>query len=204
MDHPPQAIHASLESLYERLTQAFALGSTDDSDVVAEIRESIVRIQACLDAPLRQGSLPLEMRRRFDLAAWLPKIHRACEDAGVQEESSRSSLARTLGERLVKLHAMIDLMNEEEDLPDLRDHLVFAYVEAKSEWQQLNGIINYGIARGGTPSPETLARAVLISLIIADLDDLFGAENIEVLTDYLFAPLPNAHELTLRRHALLA
>ena len=200
----PLPLHTALEALYERLTQAFAHGADGGGEVVGEIREEIVRIQGCLDAPLREGSLPLEMRRRFDLAAWLPRIHDACNDAGVDDEAARNSLARTLGERLVKLHAMVDLMNEEEDLPDLRDHLVFAYVEAKSEWQQLNGIINYGIARGGDPSPETLARAVLISFVIAELDDLFGAENIEVLTDYLFAPLPNAHELTLRRHALAA
>lgn len=193
--------HESLKALYERLVRTLATTSAEGNDRIAALDESLRLIQERLDAPLRQGSLPHDLRERFALPLWVPKILQIADDAGVENEADRSSLARTLGERLIKLHTLVDLMSEDEDLPDLRDHLVFAYVEAKSEWQQLNGIINYGIVRGRIPSPETVARAVLVSMIIADLDDLFGMENIDVLTDYLFAPLPNAHELTLHRHA---
>ena len=196
--------HAGLEALYGRLVQAFACVSGNEGDVAAEIGREIGRVQRLLDAPLGHGRLPRELRTRFDLTVWLRRMLEACHDAGVEDETNRSSLARTLSERLLKLHMLVDLMSEEEDLPDLRDHLVFAYVEAKSEWQQLNGIINYGIARGHTPSTETIARAVLISSVIAELDDLFGRENIDVLTDYLHAPLPNAYELTLARRDFAA
>ncbi|GEM_PF-5306396 len=188
-----------LKALYERLVQT--LGDSSDGRDRTAVDEALARVQGCLDATLRQGGLPRDLRERFSFSVWLPRILQAADDAGVDDEPGRSNLARSLGERLIKLHTLADLMGEEEDLPDLRDHLVFAYVEAKSEWQQLNGIVNYGMARGRAPSAETLARAVLVSTIIADLDDLFGTENIDVLTDYLFAPLPNAHELTLRRHA---
>lgn len=131
----------------------------------------------------------------FDGITWHLKAKSVMDSVGDQPESTQVMVSDYVGQRIRKLRSLAEAMSEPEDELDLKDHLVYWYVEAKSEWCQFNARLNYQAVRGKPIDYALMINASLGSSIIAELEALFRDEEIEILIEFLTQPLPNAEAL---------
>lgn len=129
---------------------------------------------------------------RFSFDHWRLFTENLIDQMEIRELSVQSLIWSYLQSRLQKIQALAFLLADPEDEPELRDHLVYWYVESKAEWFQFNCRVNYTTVRGETPDPVLVVQASLSSHTLQVLEALFDEQSITLLTDFISAPLPNA------------
>lgn len=163
-------------------------------------REEVIRLLSEFNAKVAGAgtespvpkSLSDAVLARFATEQWRAFTEGLIDQMGIRELSVQSLIWSYLQSRLQKIQALAYLLVSPEDEPELRDHLVYWYVESKAEWFQFNCRVNYTTVRGDTPDPVLVVQASLSSHTLQVLEALFDEQSITVLTDFISSPLPSA------------
>jgi hypothetical protein len=75
------------------------------------------------------------------------------------------------------LRTLAQTLSDPEDEAELYPSLAAAWLELRFEWQRYNLIANYQTVRDGSCPPLVLARASLVSGILAQVEELLEEEH---------------------------
>ncbi len=167
--------------------------SLEERTSVCQLLEECVRkVQGIgTDSPIPK-TLSEAVLDRFSFDRWRIFTESLIGHMEIQELSVQSLIWSYLQSRLQKIQALAFLLADPEDEAELRDHLLYWYVESKAEWFQFNCRVNYTTVRGENPDPVLVVQASLSSHTLQVLEALFDEQEITLLTDFISAPLPNA------------
>lgn len=167
--------------------------STEERAIVCQLLEECVRkvSGSGTDSPTPK-SLSEAVIDRFSFDHWRMFTEDLIAQMEIRELSVQSLIWSYLQSRLQKIQALAFLLADPEDEAELRDHLLYWYVESKAEWFQFNCRVNYTTVRGETPDPVLVVQASLSSHTLQVLEALFDEQSIMLLTDFISAPLPSA------------
>lgn len=166
-------------------------------EALTAVKEEVARRLQEMNVRLPLASV---ITSQFATDQWMPKFEQILKAGDVNDPAVVQELNEYAESRLGKLRLAAEAMSDPDDETDLRNCLVYWYVEAKSEWFQFNTRINYNLSRKGEFDPVLVYKAGIGSAILADLESIFDDHEIDVLAEYLFQPLPSAYELHAARH----
>lgn len=87
---------------------------------------------------------------------------------------------------------VVNLVQEIDDLDEVRMTLAINYIELKSRWIALNTKINYQNFRTGTCDPMTALRGAAISSVLGHVESQLSPEDIDQITSFLAEPVRRA------------
>lgn len=127
--------------------------------------------------------------RSFDLAALRETLAACPPPEGGSIEPLVESATRwvaALCEDIARLLEAID------DPDDCAMTLAIQYVELKSRWIALNTRMNYSMFRTGGCDPADMCRGSAVSALLAHIEPLLDASDIDKITEFLAQPLSGA------------
>jgi len=191
----PASEKSLADSLRAIVLQANSAPETEREDLIKAIMESLGSLDMTTEVGSKHASLSDSVKVRFTMARWRTETYQLMLLLNILSYSSQVLVWSYLEGKLFKLTALADLLSDSEDELELRDHLVYWYIESRAEWFQFNCRINYTTIRGVTPDPLMIAQASICSKIIEAIEKLFEEKEIELLSDFISAPLPNCEML---------
>lgn len=123
-----------------------------------------------------------EVLRNANLEKTIPEALSAWEGATREQIQEVASWVCTLRDDLNSLLSTID--DEEQIGASLAIH----YIELKSHWIALNTRMNYQLARGESDAGVVL-RGTGISMLLAQVEPLIAASDVDAITDFLSQPI---------------
>ena len=181
-----------LSQFEELVFEAMQSTSQLRSEYIVQMNDAILELEGVVDATPFTGSLSEAISSRFTLIKWRHFTTNIIREIGLTDTSVEPMAWAYLDSRLTKLRALAQVLSDPEDEGELKDHLVFWYVESKSEWCQFNCRINYSAVRGNAIDPLIIAQASIGSNILQEIERLFEERDVEILTNFISEPLPNA------------
>ncbi len=87
---------------------------------------------------------------------------------------------------------LINLVETVEDPSEIAVLIAINYIELKTSWIALNTKINYSTFKRGSCETADALHASSVSAVIALLESMLSAHDIETITDFLAQPLNRA------------
>ncbi|MDX2147404.1 MAG: hypothetical protein SFZ23_07760 [Planctomycetota bacterium] len=84
---------------------------------------------------------------------------------------------------------LVALVRDIDDPDQIPTTLAIYYIECKSHWIALNTKVNYQNFRHGSCDVETALRGAAISQILARVETLLTADDINQITEFLAQPI---------------